>query len=436
MRNQVKRMHAIVTDNDDWETQNDRHLYLDILWWGILGGTFISFLGIYLARNGATSFQLSILTAGPAVVNLLVSLPVGKWLETRSFARTAYVASILHRLGYVLILLVMIIFVARLQITLTLWITVAMSIPGAALMIAFNALFADIVPPRRRGLVVGRRNALLAVSMTTSALISGQLLEQIVFPLNYQIVFFIGIIGGAMSCYEIGRIREIPGRTSFPRVGKPILDRGRPGLVSSPFGRRYIPGVRFLTRGVEMMHYDLLRGEFGLFLGAMFFFYITQNLVIPLFPKYSVDTMGLSDWEISIGTAVFQAAVFLCSMRLGKVSDRLGHHRLMVISVLGYAGFPLFIGLSPTVTGYMLGCAVGGIGWGFLGGALANRLMERVPADDRPAHMALFNLTLNLGVLVGSLLAPLMGNLAGLQMAMLIGSVLRILSAGVLWRWG
>jgi hypothetical protein len=38
--------------------------------------------------------------------------------------------------------------------------------------------------------------------------------------------------------------------------------------------------------------------------------------------------------------------------------------------------------------------------------------------------------------LAGSLLAPLMGNMAGLQLAMLIGSFLRILSAGVVWRWG
>ena len=429
-------MQAAAAGNYDLQTNNDRYLYLDILWWGILGGTLISFLGIYLARLGATSFQLSILTAGPAVVNLLISLPAGKWLERRSFTRTAFIASILHRAGYILILLVMLVLVDQLQISAILWVTVLMSIPGAVLMIAFNAMFAEIVPPRRRGLVVGRRNALLAVSMTTSALISGQLLERIVFPLNYQIVFLIGIIGGALSCYYLGRVRENPGWSSPPRMGKPLLDRARPGMVGSPFARRHIPGMRFLTRGVEMVRFDLLRGEFGLFLGAMFFFYISQNLVIPLFPTYSVDKMGLSDWVISIGTAVFQIAVFASSMRLGRVSDRLGHHRLMVVSVLGYAAFPLSIGLMPTVPGYMLGCVFGGIGWGFLGGSLANRLMERVPDDDRPAHMALFNLTLNLGVLIGALLGPLLGDLTGLQAAMLIGGVVRILSAGVLWRWG
>jgi len=418
------------------QIQNDRNLYLDILWWGVLAGTLISFLGIYLARLGASSVHLSILTAGPAIVNLFISLPAGKWLENRSFTRTTYIFSFLHRSGYVLILLVMLVFAEKVQISALLWITVGMSLPGTVLMIVFNAMFAEIVPPRRRGVVVGRRNALLAISMTTSSLISGQLLERIVFPLNYQIVFFIGIIGGALSCYYLGRIREVPDDSPTPRVGKPILDRAHSGMVPSPFARRYIPGMRFLTRGVKILRFDVLQGEFGLYLGAMFFFYIGQYLVIPLFPIYSVDTMGLSDWVISIGTAVFQVAVFTASMQLGRVSDRLGHHRLMVTSILGYASFPLFIGLLPTVTGYLLGCVFGGIGWGFLGGALANRLMERVPEDERPAHMALFNLTLNLGVLIGSLIAPLLGDRTGLQTAMLIGGMVRILSAGVLWRWG
>lgn len=210
----------------------------------------------------------------------------------------------------------------------------------------------------------------------------------------------------------------------------------RPGASAFAFGRRYIPGTRFLTRGVDMVRFDLLRGQFGFFLGAMFFFYLTQNLVVPLFPTYSVDKMGMSDSAISLGTAFFQVAVFFTSMRLGQVSARLGHHRLMVISVLGYAAFPLFIGLVPTVPAYMLGAAAGGIGWGFLGGALGNRLMERVPENDRPAHMALFNITLNLGVLAGSLMGPVLGDWAGLQAAMVIGGVVRILSAVVLWRWG
>lgn len=429
-------MNTNALKRETFNNLNDRHLYLDILYWGILGGSLISFLGIYLARIGATIFQLSVLSAGPAVVNLLISLPAGKWLESRSFSRVAFITSLFHRAGYVVILLVMLIFFERIHTFMVLWITVFMSIPGAILMIAFNAMFAEIVPPDRRGLVVGRRNALLAVSMTTSALVSGQLLEWIAFPLNYQVVFGIGILGGLLSCYELGRIREPVDRKPILRVNRPILDRARPGRVGLPFAQRYIPGTRFLTRGVDIFAIDRVSKDFGLFLAAMYTYYFAQNLVVPLYPTYSVDVMGLSDGVISLGTAFFQVAVFITSMRLGMVSDRLGHHLLMVISVLGFAAFPLFIGLWPTVLSYMVGAVIGGIGWGFLGGATANRLMEKVPDDDRPLHMALFNIIVNLGVLTGSLLGPVVGVWTGLQAAMLIGGVLRLLSSLVLWRWG
>ncbi|MCJ7700512.1 MAG: MFS transporter [Anaerolineales bacterium] len=420
----------------DISIQNERHLYLDILYWGILGGSTISFLGIFLARTGATNFQLSLVSAGPALVSLLFSIPAGRYLEARSFVRTTYITSILHRGGYVLMLVGMLIFAQDLHVTMILTVTVLMSVPGTVLMIGFNAAFAELVAPDRRGLVVGRRNALLAVSMTASALISGQLLDWIAFPLNYQIVFGIGILGGLLSSYELGRLKGIPAGTPVPRVGRPILDHARPGRVGLPWARRYVPGTRFLTRGIDALRPDLLRGEFGVFLGAMFFFYVAQNIVVPLFPIYQVDTMALSDSAISIGTAVFQVTVFATSMQLGRLTQRFGHHHLMVVSVLGYACFPLFIGLQPTVSSYMAGAAVGGIGWGILGGALANRLMERVPEDDRPSHMALFNIVLNLGVLCGSLLGPLSGDLLGVREALVVGGSLRLISSLVLWRWG
>jgi MFS family permease len=429
-------MNTEIIHHQTYLKTNDRHLYLDILYWGILGGSFISFLGIYLARIGASSFQISLLSAGPALVNLLISLPAGKWLENRSYIKAAFITSILHRTGYVLILLGMLFFVEQIHTPIIISITVIMSIPGAVLMIAFNAMFAEIIPPERRGLVVGRRNALLAVSMTSGALISGQLLERISFPQNYQIVFGIGILGGILSCYEIGKIRWEAGRKTPAGNSRPILDPGRPGWVGLPFARRHIPGMRFLTRGVELLNFENVRKDFKIFLGAMFFYYITQNLVVPLFPIYSVDVMGLSDQNISLGTAFFQVAVFFTSLQLGRVSDRIGHYRLMVVSILGYAAFPLFIGLSPTVTAYMAGAAVGGIGWGFLGGAVANRLMERVPEVDRALHMALFNIIVNLGVLTGAMLGPLLSDYTGLQAAILIGGTLRLLTSLVLWRWG
>ena len=427
---------ATVTGASIIQKRNFIHLYLDTFWWGILAGSVISFLGIYLARLGASNFQQSVLTAGPAVLNLLISMPAGMWLESRSLIRATFLTSLYHRVGYIVILLGMFLVAEHMQISMVLWITVLMSIPGTVLMIAFNAMFAETVPPDMRARLVGRRNALLAISMTSTSLISGQLLDVLNFPLNYQIVFGIGILGAALSSYHLGQIRSTPALQPVPRQVKPIQDRAHPGRISLPFSNHHSPGMRFLTRGVEILRPDLIQGPNGAYLGVMFCFYFVQSLIAPLLPTYQVKDMALSDAFIGWGTALFYLVVFFASMGLGAISGRVGNHRLMSYSCIAWSGFPFFIGIFPSELGYLLGVTSGGIGWGFLGGAVGNRLMERVPEDDRPAHMAMFNITLNLGVLVGSLLGPVFGDIVGMQATMLIAASLRIILAWLLWLWG
>ena len=62
--------------------------------------------------------------------------------------------------------------------------------------------------------------------------------------------------------------------------------------------------------------------------------------------------------------------------------------------------------------------------------------MERVPEDERPAYMALHNLTLNLGILTGSLLAPLLSSAFSLREALLLTAGLRLLAGLLLMLWG
>jgi len=61
-------------------------------------------------------------------------------------------------------------------------ITLLMALPATLLVISFNAMFAEIVPAEQRALVVGRRNALVAISTTLAAVLSGQILDRLAFP--------------------------------------------------------------------------------------------------------------------------------------------------------------------------------------------------------------------------------------------------------------
>jgi MFS family permease len=381
-------------------------LYFDIFWYGVLAGSTIAFLNVYATRIGATSLQVGLLTAGPAVANLIISLPVGRWLERHSMIQVTFLSSVAFRAGYLPLIVLPWLLAAASQVWALELIVLLMALPGTILAISFNAMFAQVVPPDRRGYVVGWRNALLSVSTIATSLLSGWLLDRITFPLNYQIVFALGALGAAMSSYHLGCIRS-------QTAAQPAM---RPPARVQP---------------QAWLRLDLLRGPFRSLLAVYFLFYTFQYVPVPLFPLAMVRVLHLTDGAISLGTALFNTSVLLGSLRLGRMSERLGHRRVLVLGASLFCAYPLFTGLAQNATLFWVASLTGGLAWALAGGGLVNRLMERVPPNDLPAHMALHNLVLNLGMLSGSLIGPALGNTLGLRQALLFSAGLR-LTAGIL----
>ena len=388
---------------------NFGYLYGDIFWYGVLAGSTVAFLNVYATRLGATSFQIGLLTAGPAVTNLLISLPAARWLERRSLIRATFLSSVWQRVGYLPLIVLPWVMSASGSVWALELIILLMSVPGTLLAISFNAMFAEIIPPEWRGHVVGRRNALLALSIIATSLLCGQLLDWIPFPLNYQVVFGVGAIGAALSSYYLSRIRA--------------------ALVLSPPTRKS-------KRDKPLLRLDLLRGPFGPLLAVYLLFYTFQQVPLPIFPLVWVRELRLSDGEISLGNALFYISMLLASMIVGPISARSGHRRVLILGALFYGSYPLFIGLAQDATLFWIASLIGGVAWALASAGLVNRLMERVPPDDLPAHMALHNLALNLGMLGGSLIGPALGDALGLREALWIGAGLRLLSGILLGLWG
>ena len=141
-------------------------------------------------------------------------------------------------------------------------------------------------------------------------------------------------------------------------------------------------------------------------MAAYLLFYTFQYLPLPLFPLAFVNDLNLTDGQISLGNGLFYGMMFLVSLRLSRIravwpSPPVGRSAILF-------AYPLLLGLAqmPRCTGRRL---LGGAVWALLSASLINRLME-TPADDRPACMALHNLVLNLGILIGSLSAWLSGH--------------------------
>jgi predicted MFS family arabinose efflux permease len=181
-----------------------------------------------------------------------------------------------------------------------------------------------------------------------------------------------------------------------------------------------------------MLRLDLLRGPFGGVLLSFLVFYSVQHLPIPLFPVFWVQGLGLSDSAISIGQAGFNAAMFLGSLLAGPIRQRIGRRPLVLASAALYCSYPLLTAMARDERLFWAASLTGGAVWGLLNVGLIDYLFDNVPDDDRPAHMALHNLTLNAGILTGSLLGPLAADFIGLREMMFVAAGLRLAAAGVL----
>jgi hypothetical protein len=63
-------------------------------------------------------------------------------------------------------------------------------------------------------------------------------------------------------------------------------------------------------------------------------------------------------------------------------------------------------------------------------------MLERIPADDRPSHLAWYNVILNLSVLVSSIGGSTIAEAVGLAPALFIFAALRALAGLYIVRWG
>ena len=213
------------------------HLYFDIGWYGVLAGSSINFLNIYAARLGANGFEIGLLTAMGAIMSLTLAIPAGHWIETRPVGKAVFWSSVIYRVGFLLWIPLPWLFGNSGQIWALIILALLMAIPLTPLSVGFNALFASSVPNEYRAHVAGIRNVVLSITYMISCVGSGYLLNQLAFPIGYQIVFGIGFFGAMMSSlhlYLIKPVKTSDGKAIHPEP-EPIQSPERTTQRSSFF---------------------------------------------------------------------------------------------------------------------------------------------------------------------------------------------------------
>lgn len=397
------------------------HLYLDIAWFGVLSGTAVNFLNVYAARLGASALQIGLLTAASAVVNLFLAIPAGHWISKRHTGKAVFWSSVLFRIGYLFWIPLPWIFNEQGQIWALIGLTFLMAIPLTPLGVGFNALFAEAVPDQYRARVAGTRNVTFAVAYMLTSLAAGAILRNMDFPGGYQLIFAIGTIGAAMSSFHLYHVKAQP-ETSTPPPPNP-----KPAPAPEPSQPRGISAA---------LRTDIWKTDFKKVLLTLFFFHFAHYLSAPLYSLYYVRILDLNDDHIGIGTALYYLTVLIASTQLGRIVHRFGNKRVTGWGAASMATYPIMLALSQNVFQFYGLSFVNGFLFALVNGAYANYMLENIPPDDRPSHLAWYTIMFNIAVLASSLVGPAVADWIGLVPALLIFGAARFVAGIALLKWG
>jgi MFS family permease len=400
---------------------NFRHLYFDIAGFGILSGSVINFLNIYATRLGATSLQIGLIGAMSAMVNLFLAIPAGRWLSKRNTSQAIFRTSVYYRIGFVFFIFIPQFFNDAQQIVAIILITLLMAIPLTPLGVGFNALFAEAVPDKYRAHVAGTRNVVLAITFIMASLVSGFILDNVTFPIGYQIVFGIGAFGAALSSYHLYFVRPIQGEIPT----SPINLEPAPIKQTSP-RRRIFSALRT----------DILSTPFNKVLLALLAFHLTHNLTMPVYPLYNVRVLNLNDNNLGISQALYYLTMLIGSTQFRRMVGRFGHKKVTGFGVIGMSLYPFLLVFTTQLWQFYAIALIGGVTWAWTNGAYANYLLERIPPDDRPSHLAWYTIILNIAILAGSLGGSAIADQTGLVSALLLFGTLRIFAGLYILKWG
>src|SRR5258708_6505659 len=245
------------------------------------------FLPVFLARLGASNFQVGLLSAMPAFTGLLLSVAMGGWLlSQRSVAPWYGRARFFSILAYGLTGLVTLLLPPSYAVPVVLVIWAVATLPAVMVNITFSVVMNAVAGPKLRYDLLGRRWSMMGLITAVCIALTGQVLQHLRFPFNYQIAFMGLSLGGLISLFFAERLR-LPNPASPNRPASSLRDQWRAigGLLRREPAFVSIASKRFLyMAGV--------------------------TLAVPIVPLYYVRVAHADDAAIGLITTV-QTLTFL-----------------------------------------------------------------------------------------------------------------------------
>ena len=394
------------------EEQNLWNLYVDTAWFGVLNGIATTFVSVFAIRLGASNREIGWLAALPALINVFWLIPSARLIE-RQQRRLPIIlwTGLLQRLGYLLIAL-MPLFIHTRRVEAVIILNALITLPTAIINVAITSLMADLTPIEKRARMVSIRNVLLSSVGMVVVLLGGRFLDLVPFPLNYQLLFGLGISASMLGLYYLKRIR----------VPDAVIARhqARPKELLTLRLRRFVRTV-------------IGQRDFMRFAGAIVVFHWGLYLPVPLYSIYRVRDLHASDAWVGLLATVLSAATILSYFWWSKITEKRGNRWMLIVSSLGLALYPTLTSLSPRLEPLIIASVIGGVFSASHNLSSFNFMLEVCPPEHRPSYVAIYTSLVNVTAFLAPLLGTFLADLTSVRMALLIAGGVRLIGAGFLY---
>lgn len=400
------------------EKRNIRHLYFNTGWQGILTSVIATFIPVFAVRVGASTFEISLLTAIPALVMITLSIPAASFIA-RQQRLLRFVSLTLAGSWFCSIAIPFLpsFMTGRLNDYVPEGIILITGVAAAFTAFsspAWTSVLAESISPRLRPVVNGQRWAVLSVVSAATVFCAGWYLDSVRFLFGYQSLLVATGIAGVISLFYLERLETLTTRTQSAQT---------------------VPSFWQTVSGIP----DIFRRQpaFAQFTVSSFVYRMGLGLPAALFPIFWVDDLKASDAWIGYRATAAQIALVVSYALWGRIAGRKGYRFVLVSCGIGSAFYPFLTSITPSPIWLIPVAIVWGLFAGGIDVSLFEGLIDTIPVDERVLYAAI-NLTFTyLTVLLGPLIGIVSVSVIGIRatiglagVACLTGALLfRILGA-------
>jgi MFS family permease len=395
--------------------RNVRNVLIDGIGVGIVTGVG-TFLAVFLARLGASSLLVGLITSLPALTGALLAVPIGSFLERQRNAVPWYAGMRVWVLwSYAIFGLLP--FVLPLEwvpwAIVIIWALV--TIPNTFMNVAFTVVMGAVAGPQRRFFLMSLRWSSLGAMTAITVAIVGQILTRISFPLNYQLVFIGSFFGGLLS-FLFSRSISLPERDLPP---------------PPPKAQRRSLRSRITALRQQLQHAP---PAFLRFAGSAFVFRAGVAMLIPLLPLYYVRSVAADDAAIGLIATLGSGVLIVAYTIWSVLTRRIGVGRALLASSFGMAIYPFAVAATDSIL--LLTIFAGLVGFFAAGNELVHfdLVLSTVPSDHQASYIGLYQTLQNTALFLMPLIGTLLADTVGITIALLTAGALRMLGA-LLFFW-